>query len=135
MPGAFVNIAHALAHEAVEHVLVHLVVLRHRGIILALTLVQHGKGDAVYYEAMKTIVYPFIPEGKDFQYVPEDNAYMRTAREYALAHSLDDTVKTGSVVVKGNMIVGQGANGSDYHKTHQCERVRLKVPTGESYEL
>src|SRR4051812_21059426 len=84
---------------------------------------------------MKTIVYPFIPDGKDILYVPEDNAYMRMAREHAIAHSLDDSVKTGSVGVKGNMIVGQGANGSDYHKDNQCERVRLKLPTGEGYEL
>jgi deoxycytidylate deaminase len=60
---------------------------------------------------------------------------MRMAREFALANSLDESVKTGSVVVKGNMIVGQGANGSDYHKNNGCERVKRNMPTGTGYEL
>ena len=84
---------------------------------------------------MADITYPYLPKGRTILYVPEDNPYMRIAREYAIANSLDEAVKTGSVIVKGNMIVGQGANGSDYHKTHKCERVRLKIPTGEGYEL
>ena len=84
---------------------------------------------------MKKIDYPYLPKGRTILYVPEDNPYMRIAREYAIANSLDEAVKTGSVIVKGNMIVGHGANGSDYHKTHKCERVRLKIPTGEGYEL
>ena len=81
------------------------------------------------------IDYPYLPEGRIILYVPEDNPYMRMAREYALANSLDETVKIGSVIVKGNMIIGQGANGSDYHKTHGCERVKRGIPTGEGYEL
>ena len=79
--------------------------------------------------------YPYLPEGRTILYVPEDNAYMRTAREYALAHSLDDAFKTGSVIVKNNMIIGQGANGSEYHKNNVCQRVALKIPTGEGYDL
>lgn len=60
---------------------------------------------------------------------------MQAAREEALAHSLDEAVKTGAVVVLDDVIVGAGANGSDYHKTHECERVKQGIPTGQGYEL
>lgn len=60
---------------------------------------------------------------------------MQEARAYALACSLDDAVKTGSIIVQNEHVIGRGANGSDYHKTHGCERVRLGVPTGTGYEL
>ena len=38
---------------------------------------------------MKKIDYPYLPTGRTILYVPEDNPYMRIAREYALANSLD----------------------------------------------
>lgn len=60
---------------------------------------------------------------------------MQEARTFALAHSLDSAVKTGSVVVQTDKIIGRGANGSDYHKTHECERVKQGIPTGQGYEL
>ncbi len=83
----------------------------------------------------EAIKYPYLPAGREILYVPADNPFMREAKAYALEHSLDDAVKTGSVVVKGGVVIGRGANGSDYHKTHVCERVRLKMPTGQGYEL
>lgn len=81
------------------------------------------------------IEYPYMPMGRVFNYVSGDNAFMQAARTYALEHSLDDAVKTGSVIVQGAHIIGRGANGSDYHKTHGCERVRRGIPTGHGYEL
>ena len=59
---------------------------------------------------------------------------MAEAKAYALEHSLDDNVKTGSIVVIDGVIRGQAANGSDYHKTKVCERVRLGSLSGEDYE-
>jgi len=82
-----------------------------------------------------TIVYPYTPEGRTILYVPADNAFILEARAFALKNSLDDAVKTGSVVVKDGEVIGRGANGSDYHKTHECERVKQKMPTGQGYEL
>lgn len=82
-----------------------------------------------------TIKYPYLPEGRTIKYVPADNQFMQAAREFALEHSLDEAVKTGSVIVKDGTIIGHGANGSDYHKDHICERVRLKMPTGQGYDL
>ncbi|OGG50579.1 hypothetical protein A2763_04420 [Candidatus Kaiserbacteria bacterium RIFCSPHIGHO2_01_FULL_54_36] len=81
------------------------------------------------------IPYPYIPEGRTIQYVPADNPFIQEAREYAREHSIDDTVKTGSVIVQNGRVVGRGANGSEYHNTHECERVRRGIPTGKQYEL
>lgn len=81
------------------------------------------------------IEYPYLPEGCEIKYVPADNVFMAMAKEYARGHSLDTTMPGAAVVVLNNEVVGIGANGSDYHKTHVCERVRLGSKTGEGYEL
>lgn len=81
------------------------------------------------------IQYPYIPEGWSIGYVPADNPFIQEAKAYAQAHSLDKTMPTGSVIVKDGVVIGRGANGSDYHKTHVCERVRQGIPTGQGYEL
>ncbi len=60
---------------------------------------------------------------------------MVAAKTVAKEHSLDKHVPTGSVLVLGGEVRGLGANGSDYHEQHGCERVRQNIPTGQSYEL
>ena len=84
---------------------------------------------------MKNITYPFIPKGKTIHYVPAGNEYMKAAKEFALSHSLDKNQQTGSIIVKNGEIIGKGANGSDYHETHECERAKRGIPTGQGYEL
>ncbi|HEX5456723.1 MAG TPA: deaminase [Candidatus Saccharimonadales bacterium] len=81
------------------------------------------------------IEYPYMPEGEEIHYVGEDNGYMLAAKEHARKSSLDSTMPTGSVIVLSGNIIGRGANGSDYHEKHGCERVRRGIPTGEGYEL
>jgi deoxycytidylate deaminase len=39
------------------------------------------------------------------------------------------------VIVKNGKIIAHGANGSDYHEKHGCERKKQGIPTGEGYEL
>ncbi len=68
-------------------------------------------------------------------YVPVDNVYMSAAKEYARLYSLDKTMPAGSVIVSNKNIIGYGTNGSDYHNSNICERVRLNIPTGQGYEL
>ncbi len=80
-------------------------------------------------------VYPYIPVGREFLFVPESDPYMQEARKAAREHSLDDALKTGSVVVKNGKIIGRGANGSDYHLKFECERVKQGIPTGQRYDL
>jgi deoxycytidylate deaminase len=84
---------------------------------------------------MSDVKYPYIPPKREIKYVSESDPFIMVARAFALKNSLDDAVKTGSVVVKNGIIIGRGANGSDYHKTHQCERVKRGIPTGQGYEL
>jgi deoxycytidylate deaminase len=79
--------------------------------------------------------YPYLPSGQTFRFVSWDDIFMIVAKEYARQHSLDDAVKTGAVVVKADVIIGYGANGSEYHKLYTCERVKLGIPTGEGYHL
>jgi deoxycytidylate deaminase len=81
------------------------------------------------------ITYPYMPEDGHIRYVPQDNPYMQLAKETARTRSLDNTMPNGTILVKDGTVVGRGANGSTYHETHGCERVRLGIPTGQGYEL
>ncbi|MBW3569008.1 hypothetical protein KY385_02665 [Candidatus Parcubacteria bacterium] len=81
------------------------------------------------------INYPYLPAGEKIIYVRADNEYMQAAREFALKNSLDKVMPTGSVIVLDGKVIGRGANGSDYHDKHGCERVRRNIPTGQGYEL
>ena len=83
----------------------------------------------------KVIVYPYLPEGRTILYVPESNKFMQEAKKFAREHSLDKVMPNSSVIVKNGEIIARGANGSNYHDTHQCERVKQNIPTGQGYEL
>ena len=81
------------------------------------------------------INYPYLPEGRTILYVPENNEFMLAAKEVARTQALDKSMPVGSLLVKGGVIIGRGGNGSDFHKTHVCERVKQGIPTGQGYEL
>ncbi len=87
------------------------------------------------YVSRKKIDYPYLPEGKTIEYVEISNKFMAEAKKFAREHSLDENMPTASVIVKDGQIIGEGANGSDYHKKFECERVKQKIPTGQGYEL
>jgi deoxycytidylate deaminase len=83
----------------------------------------------------QNIEYPFLPKGRAIQYVDVDNSFMREAKRFCLSNSLDKAAPNGSVIALDEKIIGRGANGSDYHKTNVCERVKQGIPTGQGYEL
>ena len=83
----------------------------------------------------KNINPPYIPEGSTVLYVPASNPFMIEAKEYARVNSLDKEMPNTSIIVKDGIVIGKGANGSNYHKTHECERVKRNIPTGQGYEL
>lgn len=83
----------------------------------------------------KIISYPYSAEGHTIKYVPFDNPYIQMAKKYATHNSKDDTMPNSSVLVKNGSVIGIGANGSDYHKLHGCERIKQNIPTGQGYEL
>ena len=60
---------------------------------------------------------------------------MQQAKEYARLYSLDQEMPNTSLLVKDGEVIGFGPNGSEYHKTYECERVKRKIPTGQGYEL
>lgn len=82
-----------------------------------------------------TIKYPYLPKGRKIQYVSADNEFIQAAKGFAKENSLDETMPTGSAVVYKSEVIGLGANGSDYHRKHGCERVRQGIPTGQGYDL
>lgn len=86
-------------------------------------------------KTMSSIKYPFLPAGRIIEYVAENDPFMAEAKEFSCRHSLDDKQKTGSVLVKDNVIIGRGANGSKYHINNICERVKRNIPTGKGYDL
>jgi len=83
----------------------------------------------------KNIMYPFLPEGREIKYVSANNVFIKLAKAYAEAQSLDKVMPGAAVVVYGDRVIGMGANGSDYHKIHKCERVVRGCKSGEGYEL
>lgn len=85
--------------------------------------------------ASNNIVYPYIDPRGHIEYVPADDPFMAQAKAYAKEHSLDSLMPNCSLLVKDGKVIGRGANGSNYHDTHGCERVRQNIPTGEGYEL
>lgn len=80
------------------------------------------------------IEYPFMHEQGTIAYVPANHELMIIAKEFARRESLDSYMPNCSVVVKGDEIIGIGANGSDYHEKNECERKRLGSPTGQDYD-
>lgn len=84
---------------------------------------------------MQTTDYPYMPEGRIINYIGMDNPFMQAAKEYAKNYSLDKAMPNASLIVKNGQIIGRGANGSSYHDTHECERVKRHIPTGQGYEL
>lgn len=83
----------------------------------------------------KNTSYPYLPEGRTILYVPDDNQYILEAKKIAKEQSLDKTMPGAAVIVKDGEIIGRGANGSDFHKNNECERVIQGVPSGQGYEL
>lgn len=83
----------------------------------------------------EAIEYPYMDSRGTIEYVEEDDPFMLEAKQFAHENSLDETMPTGTILVKDGAVIGRGANGSDWHEKHGCERVRLGIPTGEGYEL
>jgi deoxycytidylate deaminase len=84
---------------------------------------------------MAGVNYPYLPEGRYFGYVGAQNKFMVIAREFARCNSLDEVMPGAAVVVKNDIVIGAGANGSYYHKSHKCRRVILGCKSGQAYEL
>ncbi len=82
-----------------------------------------------------------MPEGWTILYVDEDNSFLQEAKRFSLQHSTDLHHPTGAVIVKGNEIIGYGANCATFkqkwftrlHGKGACLRKWLKVKSGTKY--
>ncbi|MDO8504488.1 MAG: hypothetical protein Q7S36_01410 [Candidatus Liptonbacteria bacterium] len=83
----------------------------------------------------KRVKYPYLPKGETIEYVGKENPCMAIAREFAKRHSMDAVMPGAAVIVKRGVVLGIGANGSDYHKKNGCKRVAMGCKSGEGYEL
>ncbi|MFA5933627.1 MAG: deaminase [Candidatus Paceibacterota bacterium] len=83
----------------------------------------------------KLIRYPYLPFDRKIKYVSQNDYYMQQAKNVANAQSLDRDMPTGCVIVSDTRIIGVGANGSEYHEKHGCERKQLGIPTGQGYGI
>lgn len=87
-----------------------------------------------------SIVYPYLPEGREISYVPADHACMQAAKEMS-EHAADKLHPTGAVIVKDGKIIGRGCNYAFIGifpfltRTHPqwCVRRMFKIPSGQKY--
>jgi len=76
------------------------------------------------------IKYPYIPEGKIIQFVPEDNQFMIEAKKMSQTTGCSKQ-PTGAVIVKDGVIIGRGCNAGK--KIDVCPRVLNGSKTGQDY--
>ena len=81
---------------------------------------------------LNVIKYPYLPEGREYLYVPVDNEYMQEAKKAAEAHGCRKHA-TGAVAVKDGKIIARGNNAGVFVKI--CPRVYKDFKTGEGYQF
>lgn len=76
---------------------------------------------------------PYLPKYREILYVSSENKFMKLARQFAKENSQDSGFKTGAVIVADGKVIGQGANGSDFHEKIGCVRKFFHIKTGQKY--
>ena len=76
---------------------------------------------------------PYLPPGRDVQYVEADNMYMVAARQFTEERSACSWWPTGAVLVKNGVVIRHGANSGHFEPL--CPRLQNNCPTGEGYDL
>jgi len=87
----------------------------------------------VKFEEGIYVKHPFKPKNIPIEYT-EDN-FLEMAKEYMEKESLDTKHPCATVFVSNEMVVGKGANGSEYHPKYGCDRKKMGIPTAQQYEL
>ncbi len=92
---------------------------------------------------VKKIEYPYLPEGRSIDYVPEDNVFLLEAKKTCKDMATDWGHPSGAVVVLGGKVIGRGALRSQLshkkliklHLNGWCVRKFLKIKSGQRYWL
>jgi deoxycytidylate deaminase len=82
--------------------------------------------------SLPLIQYPYLPEGREYLYVEEDNPFMQAAKEAAEQHGCRKHA-TSAVVVKDGKILYSGSNAGTFVSV--CPRAYKGYPTGEGYHF
>lgn len=85
--------------------------------------------------ATKTPKYPYLPDGRQIEYVPADNKFMVEAKKMAKKYRSNLAMPGAAIVVKDGKIIGRGSIGNNPAHINGCVRVKLNMPTGQGYEL
>lgn len=80
------------------------------------------------------IVYPYLPAGRAFRYLPVTHPLIQAARAYALEQRGVLNHFHAAVLVRDGQVVAKGSIGEGYHAERGCERQTLDLPTGTGYD-
>lgn len=84
-----------------------------------------------------SIDYPYLPEGKEFLFVSEDNVFLQEAKKAQEELASDSLFPVGAVMVKDGKVIARGGNGFSKggKRRHICPRVVAECASGEGYDL
>ncbi len=105
-----------------------------------MVLPRFGAPALVLDEGGPAVRYPFLPPGKKIGQVSAFHPAMLIAWRLAVEKSLDEKMPGAAVIVQVDglgalKVTGMGVNGSSFHQTNGCERVKRGSRTGEDYDL
>ena len=87
-------------------------------------------------EEIKSIQYPYMPDGRSLKYVPASHPFMIEAAQAREECAGDPSYPVGIVMVKNGHVVARAGNGFNRGKqVHVCPRVVQECPTGTGYDL
>ncbi len=88
-------------------------------------------------QKVSEVKYPYMPEGRVFKFVPENDPFMAEAKKARETLSGDPLFPVGMVLVKDGKIIARAGNG--FNKgggaVHVCPRIVLESPSGTGYDL
>lgn len=84
-----------------------------------------------------SINYPYLPEGRSFQYVSVDHPWMLEAAKARAQCAGDSLFPVGAVLVKDGQLLARAGNGFNRGAGHRhiCPRVVFECPSGTGYDL
>ncbi len=84
-----------------------------------------------------SVEYPYLPEGRAFQFVDEEHEHMQAAKLAQEECAGDPIHPVGVVLVKDGQVVARAGNGFNRGpgQVHVCPRIVQECPSGTGYEL
>lgn len=80
--------------------------------------------------ALTVIKYPYLPTGRTYLYVEENNPFMQAAKQATMSNGCRKHANA-AVAVKDGVVVSSGSNAGVYVTV--CPRVYKGYPTGQGY--